>query len=221
MLTAVDLDGLAGKVEALNAAIDAAVDASPFGQHPVARVRWVHIDHVRANDWNPNAVAVHEMRLLYTSIWEDGYTQPTVAMEDDQNPGRYVIVDGFHRYTIMRRYPDVAASTGGYLPLVVIDKPLADRIASTVRHNRARGKHSVAGMSNLVFAMLTAGESDEVICQKIGLEAEELARLKHITGFAKLYADHRYGQAMLTDRQVRIKGEYHREHPDEPIPTNI
>jgi ParB-like chromosome segregation protein Spo0J len=216
-----DADDLARAVTALNAALLKVYQGGPFHQHPVAYVRWVHVDHVRGNAYNPNAVALHEMRLLYVSIEQDGYTQPIVAIEDDDNPGRFVIVDGFHRYTIMRRYPDVAASTGGYLPLVIIDKPLADRIAATVRHNRARGKHSVAGMSSLVFEMLQAGESDETIMQKVGLEPEELARLKHITGYAKLHADHVYPRATLTDRQVRIKKDYHQDHPDEPIPIDI
>lgn len=223
MLTALDHDpaDLGRAVDAVNAALRQVHQAGPFRQHPIALVQWVHIDNVRANDYNPNAVAHHEMRLLHTSISEDGYTQPVVAIEDDQNPGQFVIVDGFHRFTIMKRYADVNASTGGYLPLVILDKPMADRIASTVRHNRARGKHSVAGMSSLVFAMLQAGETDATICQKVGLEAEELARLKHITGYSRLHADHEFSQALLTDRQVAIKGDYHGEHPDEPIPNDI
>jgi len=184
---------------------------------PVGRVQWIHISNVRANGYNPNSVANQEMRLLHTSISEDGYTQPVVAIEDDEQPGQYVIVDGFHRYTTMRLYSDIYESTGGYLPVVVLDKPIADRIASTVRHNRARGKHSVAGMSNLVFQMLTEGESDESICAKIGLEAEELIRLKHVTGFSKLYADAEYGPAILTKTQMEIRRDYAAEHPEEKI----
>lgn len=184
---------------------------------PVGKVQWIHIDRVKANDYNPNAVAGQEMKLLHTSISSDGYTQPVVAMFDEDEDV-YVIVDGFHRYTTMRRYADIHDSTGGYLPVAVIDKSIADRIASTVRHNRARGKHSVAGMGTLVFNMLREGESDETVCNKLGLEAEELARLKHITGYSKLYADTEYSPLVLTKTQVEAKGEYKREHPEEEVP---
>lgn len=206
-------------VERANALIREAYDLLGW-EHPVGRVQWIHIDRVQANDYNPNSVAAQEMRLLYTSIEQDGYTQPVVAIFDPEIE-KYVIVDGFHRYTTMRTQKDIYDTTGGYLPVVVIDKPIADRVASTVRHNRARGKHSVAGMSNLVFTMLTEGESDASICNKLGLETEELQRLKYITGFAKLFEGHEYGRPVLTERQMKAKAAYKREHPDEPIPTNI
>lgn len=211
---------VADEIAVYNRAVRDLFDQLPWS-HPVGMVQWVHIDQVHPNGYNPNSVAHHEMRLLHTSIDQDGYTQPVVAIEDENNPGHYEIVDGFHRYTIMRNYRDIYATTGGYLPLVVIDKPLADRIASTVRHNRARGKHSVNGMSSLVFRMLEQGETDEAICNKIGLEAEELVRLKYITGFAKLHMNHEYSRAFLTDRQVKAKAHYKRDHPDEPVPTHI
>lgn len=211
---------------------------------PVGRLMWAHLSQVQANDYNPNNVAHREMKLLHTSIEADGYTQPIVTIWDPEvgsdpactcggdlglhsihcdtrtkpGRGRYVIVDGFHRYTIMRLYEDVAESTWGYLPIVVIDKPIEDRIASTVRHNRARGKHSINGMSNLVFQMLTAGESDVTICSKLGLEAGELARLKHITGYSKLYKDQEYGTVTLTKSQMMAKAKYKKEHPDEYVP---
>jgi ParB-like chromosome segregation protein Spo0J len=170
---------------------------------------------VQANDYNPNSVATNEMRLLHTSISADGYTQPCVAIYDPEID-KYVIVDGFHRYTIMRTHQDIYETTGGYLPVVVIDKPPADRMASTVRHNRARGKHSVAGMSSLVFQMLQEGKSDAEICNAIGLEAQELLRLKHITGFAKLLKDHEYNLAWDTPKMVELKQVWQAEHPDEP-----
>lgn len=185
--------------------------------HPVGAVRWVHISQVQANDWNPNSVAGHEMKLLHTSISEDGYTMPVVTMWDEDS-SKYVIIDGFHRYTTMKCYKDISETTGNYLPVVVIDKPIADRIASTVRHNRARGKHSVAGMSSLVFQMLAAGVSDPEICSKLGLEAEELARLKHITGYSKLYRDHEFSKVRQTESQLEAKVAYREEHPDEHIP---
>lgn len=187
---------------------------------PIGRVQWIHIDHVRANDYNPNAVASHEMKLLHTSISEDGYTQPTVAMWDPEAE-LFIIVDGYHRYTTMRRYQDIYDSTWGYLPVVVLDKPIADRIASTVRHNRARGAHSVQGMGSLVFQMLQAGESDIEIINKLGLEAEELARLKHVTGFSKLFKDHTYSRHVTIKTQAEAKAEYAKEHPDEILPEGV
>lgn len=212
-------------VKAFNSAIQDAYDELRRSgvlstEMPVASVRLVHIDEVQANDYNPNSVATQEMRLLYTSIEQDGYTQPVVTIYDP-DLSKYIIVDGFHRYTTMRTQRDIYDATSGYLPVVVIDKPIADRVASTVRHNRARGKHSVAGMSSLVFTMLREGESDETICNKIGLEAEELQRLKYITGFAKLFESHQYGPPVLNETQVRIKRKYKKEHPDEHVPTNI
>ncbi len=190
--------------------------------HPVGQVFWVHCDKVQANDYNPNAVPVEEMKLLHTSIAEDGYTQPIVAVWDPEL-GKAVIVDGFHRYSTMKMFSDIFSTTNGYLPIVILEKSISDRIAATVRHNRARGAHSVAGMGNLVYQMLAAGESDATICQKIGLDSEELARLKHITGFSKLFAkggpnEAPYSKVVLTGNQMREKAEFKKEHPDEPIP---
>lgn len=186
---------------------------------PVGAVQWIHVDKVRANDYNPNSVAPQEMRLLYTSIAQDGYTQPVVAIRDETaDDERYVLVDGFHRYTTMRRYRDIYDRTGGYLPVVVLDKPLADRIASTVRHNRARGAHSIAGMGQIVFQMLREGVSDAEILRQLGMEPQELARLKHTTGYSALYDGVRYTLAQLADTQVRHRADYMREHPDEIVP---
>lgn len=215
---------LAALVAEVNASVREASARLPW-KHPVGVVQWVASDRVQANDYNPNAVAGQEMALLHTSIEQDGYTQPIVAIwDEDAGPdrsGRYVIVDGFHRYTVMLKFADIREASQGYLPVVVIDKSPADRIASTVRHNRARGKHSVAGMGNLVFQMLKEGEDDETICHKLGLEAEELARLKHITGYSKLYADVNYSRPVLTTSQVNAKADYRKEHPDEAIPANF
>ncbi len=212
----------AAMVEDANELARQASSALPFsGLHPVACVQWIHISRVQANDWNPNSVAHMEMKLLHTSISEDGYTQPVVAIWDQEaggGEGRYVIVDGFHRFTTMRIYADIAATTRGYLPVVVLHKDVADRMASTIRHNRARGKHSVAGMGNLVFQMLMAGETDETICNKIGLEPTELARLKHTTGYSKLYAEVEHSPLVLTKTQVEEKAAYAKAHPDELVP---
>jgi hypothetical protein len=214
------------QVAQYNRNVELAASQLPWAEDhtmPISEVRWVHIDQVQANDWNPNSVAGPEMKLLHTSISEDGYTQPTVTVWDpDAGPdklGRYVIVDGFHRYTVMKRYPDINAKTRGYLPIVVIAKTPAERMASTVRHNRARGKHSVQGMGSLIFGMLNEGRTDAQICNELGMEAEELARLKHITGYSKLYAEANYSAVTLTKTQLEEKAKYAKAHPGEKVPT--
>ena len=129
---------------------------SPNNSQPVDYVRWVPISKVSPNDYNPNSVAGKEMDLLYTSILHDGYTQPIVTVYDSETD-TYCIVDGFHRYFICKNNLDIAERNNGMLPIVVINKDINDRMASTVRHNRARGKHSIQGMSNMVFTMLENG----------------------------------------------------------------
>ena len=176
-------------------------------QHPVSKVQWVDVEKVQANDYNPNAVARNEMALLYTSIKHDGYTQPIVTIYD-KSIDKYVIVDGFHRYLIARQYKDIAESTGGKVPIVVIQKDINDRMASTVRHNRARGKHSVKGMGSMVFAMLENGMTEAQICNELGLQADELLRLKHLTGFSKLFENIDYRKAWETRRQIQLKKEF-------------
>jgi ParB-like chromosome segregation protein Spo0J len=149
-----------------------------------------------------------EMKLLYTSIKHDGFTQPVVTVRDDANDC-WVVVDGFHRYSIMKRYRDIYELNHGLLPIVVIDKPINDRMASTIRHNRARGRHSLDGMSALVVQLLNNGWGDRRICDELGLEKEELIRLKHLTGYAKFFLNSTYSPAMETSRQIeeRLKFE--------------
>lgn len=201
------------KIAYLETLLDALNELHPLRAQPVSRVRWVPIGQVRANEYNPNAVAKNEMRLLHTSIKADGLTQPVVTVRDGPvaDPGRplFVIVDGFHRYTVCRQFEDIQEATQGYLPVVVIDKPINDRMASTVRHNRARGKHSVTGMASMVFTMLDNGWTDEAICAELGLEAEELIRLKHVTGFSKLFEDVEYRRAWETKNQIRLRRDWH------------
>lgn len=175
--------------------------------HPVDQVQWVPIEDVLPNDYNPNSVAGKEMSLLYTSIKHDGYTQPIVTIWDD-DLSKYVIVDGFHRYFTCKNNKDISESTGGKVPIVVIKKDMNERMAATVRHNRARGKHSVGGMSNMVFEMLENGWGDAEICNHLGMEPDELLRLKHITGFSKLFKDAEYSKTWTTKHQIRLKKEY-------------
>ena len=183
---------------------------------PIDNVRWVPVEKVQANDYNPNSVATNEMRLLYVSISHDGYTQPVVTIYDE-SLDKYIIVDGFHRYTIMRTNKDIYEMNKGLLPIVVLNKDINDRMASTVRHNRARGKHSTAGMGQIVFNMLQNGMNDDAICNELGLEVEELVRLKHITGFSKLFKDTEYGKSWETTQQIEIKKNFKEANPDEPI----
>lgn len=186
-------------------------------EHPVGRVQWVPASKVKANDYNPNSVSHHEMNLLHTSVSEDGYTQPVVTIYDSDQD-RYIVIDGFHRYLAVSSYEDLNEATGGYLPVVILEKSLADRMASTIRHNRARGKHSVQGMGNLVFQMLEEGQAKEEICNKLGLEPEEFVRLTHVTGYSKLYGDVEYNTVELNETQMRAKQQHQEEFPDEYVP---
>lgn len=191
-------------------------ERSPLREQPIANIRWVPVEQVEANDYNPNSVAKTEMGLLYTSIKHDGYTQPVVTIFDETK-GKYVIIDGFHRYTTMRMNADIRKWCKGLLPIVVLDKQINDRMASTVRHNRARGKHSVAGMGNMVLEMLENGWTDAQICAELGMEADELVRLKHVTGFSKLFEDVEYRKEWNMKSQLLQKKAYKDEHPDEEI----
>ncbi len=208
------MDAAEDKAAFLNEVRGLLSSLSPWNTQPIDFVRWVPVEQVQANDYNPNSVARNEMRLLYVSISHDGYTQPVVTYWDEEIQ-KYVIVDGFHRYTIMRTNRDIYDANQGRLPIVVIDKDINDRMASTVRHNRARGKHSVAGMGQIVFNMLRNGATDEEICAEVGLEAEELARLKYVTGFAKLFEGTEYGQAWETDKQIKVRQDYMRSRSEQ------
>lgn len=167
----------------------------------------VPIEKVFANDYNPNAVAKQEMKLLYISIKHDGYTMPVVTIYDKEKD-KYIIVDGFHRYSVMKLYKDIYEENDGLLPIVVISENINDRMASTVRHNRARGKHSIDGMSNIVMNMLQNGWDDQRIMFELGLEKEELIRLKHLTGYAKFFENGEYNHAIMTDKQIEEKLNY-------------
>lgn len=160
---------------------------TPEYKSPVYNVIAVPLEKIQANSYNPNAVAPPEMKLLYQSIKEDGYTMPIVCYyipEDD----KYEIVDGFHRYTIMKTHQDIYEREEGMMPVVVIDKPIENRMASTIRHNRARGSHSIELMSNIVAELVGAGKSDAWILKNIGMDMDELLRLKQVTGLASLFA---------------------------------
>ncbi|MDR0510235.1 MAG: ParB/RepB/Spo0J family partition protein [Rikenellaceae bacterium] len=160
---------------------------------PVYNVKAVPIEKIQANSYNPNAVAPPEMKLLYQSIREDGYTMPIVcyyiAAED-----RYEIVDGFHRYCVMLRHKDIYEREKGMMPVVVIDKDVSNRMASTIRHNRARGTHCIELMVNIVAELTRSGMSDAWIMKNIGMDADELLRLKQISGLAELFAGKEFSE---------------------------
>ena len=158
---------------------------------PVYNVRAVPIEKIHANSYNPNSVAPPEMELLYKSIKEDGYTMPIVCYYIADND-TYEIVDGFHRYTTMLRHRDIYEREGGMMPVVVIDKDISNRMASTIRHNRARGSHSIELMSNIVSELTKSGMSDAWILKNIGMDADELLRLKQLSGLAELFKNKPY-----------------------------
>ncbi|MAK49788.1 ParB N-terminal domain-containing protein [Marinobacter sp.] len=191
------------KIDAIQSIFSQLHKASPLVSQPINNVRWVDIDKVQANDYNPNSVANQEMSLLYTSILHDGYTQPVVTVYDEKID-KYVIVDGFHRYFTCKTNKDINERNKGRLPVVVLEKSINDRMASTVRHNRARGRHSIGGMSNMVFEMLDNGWEDADICNHLGMQPDELLRLKHITGFSKLFEDVEYNKAWTTRHQILL-----------------
>lgn len=161
---------------------------------PAYHIISVPIEKIEPNTYNPNTVAPPELKLLYDSIKEDGYTMPIVCYYDSDND-KYIIVDGFHRYRIMLDYPDIREREEGRLPVSVIDKPIDCRMASTIRHNRARGSHDVDLMSNIIRELHDLGRSDAWISKHLGMEKDEILRLKQITGLAALFRDVDYGKA--------------------------
>lgn len=165
---------------------------------PVYNVIAVPHEKVVPNTYNPNAVAPPEMKLLYESIKEDGYTMPVVCYYDKDNDV-YVIVDGFHRWRIMKEYPDIYEREKGLLPVSVIDKPIDYRMASTIRHNRARGTHDVDLMSNIIRELHDLGRSDAWISKHLGMDMDEILRLKQITGLAALFKDLDFGSSWIPE----------------------
>ncbi|MFC2488148.1 MAG: IbrB-like domain-containing protein [Alloprevotella sp.] len=160
---------------------------------PVYNVMAVPIEEIQANSYNPNAVAPPEMKLLYESIKEDGYTMPIVCYKLPN--GKYEIVDGYHRYTVMLTHRDIYERENGKLPVVVIDKDVSNRMASTIRHNRARGQHSIELMMNIVGELKKSGMSDTWIMKEIGMDADELLRYKQLSGLAEMFKDRDFTQA--------------------------
>lgn len=161
---------------------------------PVYKVQAVPVEKLRANSYNPNSVAPPEMKLLERSIDEDGFTMPIVCyyLPDEDI---YEIVDGFHRYTILKTRKYIYERENGMAPVVVIDKDQSNRMASTIRHNRARGSHSIDLMTNIVSELKKSGMSDAWIMKQIGMDADELLRLKQLSGLAELFKDKEFSNS--------------------------
>ncbi|HEY2023158.1 ParB/RepB/Spo0J family partition protein, partial [Paraburkholderia sp.] len=188
-----DLDSLVTSINAIRAALH---EISPFKSEPVDFVKWVKNDSVYANDYNPNSVAPPEMELLRVSIEADGYTQPIVGMPDSD--GQHEVIDGFHRHRVGKDAPDIRARVHGYLPLVMIKQSQydkADRMASTIRHNRARGKHKVDAMSDIVIELKRRNWTDNKIAKNLGMEPDEVLRLCQISGLSELFADQEFSKS--------------------------
>lgn len=191
------LDGLelSDKVKAINEIRKAIHEKSPFKSEPVDFIEWVESGVVHANDYNPNSVAPPEMELLRTSIMSDGYTQPIVT---NQEEGKRVVVDGFHRNRVGKECLDVRERIKGYLPVVQIRSSQTDknnRMASTIRHNRARGKHSIDAMSDIVIELKNRNWTNERVAKELGMEPDEVLRLCQITGLAELFSDDEFSRA--------------------------
>lgn len=187
------------RVEALNEARRALHEVSPFRREPIDLVLWVPADTIVANDYNPNQVAPPEMRLLAHSIAEDGYTQPIVTWTTAE--GREVI-DGFHRNRVGREKPAIRKRTLGHLPVTTVNEARTDkrdRMAATIRHNRARGKHHVEGMSQIVQDLTRRNWSEARIGRELGMDDDEVRRLKQISGLAEMFADRAFSEAWEID----------------------
>jgi ParB-like chromosome segregation protein Spo0J len=183
------------QIEIINEIKKALHEISPMKNEPVDCVIWVPAESVEANDYNPNSVASPEMRLLQHSIREDGYTQPIVAFPEDDG---YTVVDGFHRNRVGKECDDIKDRVKGYLPITIIKSDRQDRenrIAATIRHNRARGKHSVTAMSEIVVELARRNWSDAKIAKELGMDADEVLRLKQITGLAEMFSDREFSEA--------------------------
>lgn len=190
-----DLESIDEKITLINSIKIAMHELSPLSSEPVDCVIWVKNNLVHSNDYNPNSVAPPEMELLRLSISADGYTQPIVSMPD--NIG-FEVIDGFHRHRVGKDCKDIQERVHGYLPLVQIrssQEDRSDRMASTIRHNRARGKHKVEAMSEIVVELKRRFWSDEKIAKNLGMEPDEVLRLTQITGLASLFANNDFSEA--------------------------
>lgn len=188
----IELLPLDGRIEALNYVRQKLHEVSPFKNEPCDLVRWIKAGRIKANEYNPNRVARPEMELLFVSMREDGITMATVGME---NGDGFEIVDGFHRKETITGRREIADRVFGYVPVSTIEKPVDQRMASTIRHNRARGKHGVEPMAAIIAALVAKGWDDSRIAAHLGMETEEVLRLKQVEGIAAVMANKNYDRA--------------------------
>lgn len=191
------LDGLEleEKVNMINQIKIALKEHSPFKTEPVDCIVWVRSEEIHANDYNPNSVAPPEMELLKRSILQDGYTQPIVSWKNEE---KFEVVDGFHRNRVGKEFSEVRERVHGYLPITIINEnrlDKGDRMASTIRHNRARGKHKVESMSDIVVELKRRNWSDKKIANELGMDQDEVLRLAQITGLAEMFANQDFSKS--------------------------
>lgn len=185
---------LEDKIQKINKIKELLHNISPFKHEPVDCVLWVKSDSIQANSYNPNKVSPPEMKLLYRSILEDGYTQPIVAWNNDN---KYTVVDGFHRNRIGKEYKDIRQRIWSYLPITIINHErsgIKERMAATIRHNRARGKHAIDEMTNLIFELIKNGWKDVEIGLELGMSADEVLRFKQNVGLPELFSERTYNK---------------------------
>ena len=201
LISKIDLSNLEQTVEALNYIRSELHKISPFKDEPVDYVEWVSNNRVGAIDYNPNTVAPPEMELLRLSIANDGYTQPIVTFANS-NLHDFEVVDGFHRHRVGKEYSDINARVSGYLPVVKIKESQSDknnRIASTIRHNRARGKHRVEAMADIVLDLKKRNWSDAKIAKELGMDKDEVLRLSQITGLLEAFSNKEFSEAWMVE----------------------
>ncbi|HEJ9438966.1 TPA: ParB-like nuclease domain-containing protein [Proteus mirabilis] len=188
------------KIEALNTIKLSLHQISPFKNEPTDCVLWIKQQQVIANDYNPNVMSPTEKRLLETSLIKDGYTQPVVVLPIQQSknkPSQWQVVDGYHRYLLSKKN-SLNKRINGYLPITILDvesHTMADQMAATIRHNRARGQHQVAAMSDIVRDLSRLGWNDQKIGDELGMSQDEVLRLKQISGLAELFSEHDFSEA--------------------------
>jgi ParB-like chromosome segregation protein Spo0J len=193
------LDGLPlnVQVKALNDIKAELHKIGPFSREPVDCVLWIPVDNVTANDYNPNSVAPPEMRLLEHSIKQDGFTQPIVGFQEE-SPDDITVIDGFHRYKVGKMCKSINRRLHGYLPVTIVNQDrtnIKDRMAATIRHNRARGVHGVMPLTDIVQVLLVEGWGDTEIAKELGMDADEVLRFKQNCGLPDLFKDQEFSRA--------------------------
>lgn len=192
------------RIDAINKCRLSLHECSPLKSEPVDCVLWLKSEEVKANDYNPNSVAAPELKLLHRSIQADGYTMPIVTFRDSS--GGMTIVDGFHRNRVGREFPDIQKRVRGRLPVSIVDESRTDKadlMASTIRHNRARGKHAVSSMADIVLELTRRMWTSEKIADELGMDAEEVLRLKQVNGMAEAFSNREFSEAWEADLSDR------------------